>query len=238
MSSQPWFRLSTFLSSWRPDLDLEAWCSHARLLGAAPTGYERQLDAASHLCPANMDHGQWEMLIDEQLRQTARSGPAWEELLASWVALHSLMAQHHAAAISRAAADAATGGEGGSSLVTKHSGGQMSWSDVSSEGQLSEGGGVEEMVGVPGGVPRLDVFLRELFVLEADPEAQLDLLTSYKPRRVPLAEWERDVKTVSRREKETLQWSNLCMLACSCLMSVASSQRVSGLRSCCQHPTL
>jgi hypothetical protein len=134
-----------------------------------------------------MDPGQWEMLIDEQLRQTARSGPAWEELLASWVAVHSLIAQHHTAAAGGA------GGEEVAGASTNHLGGLVG---LSSEGQLSEEGGAE---GVPGGVPRLDVFLRELFVLEADPEAQLDLITSYKPRRVTLPDWERDVKTVSRR---------------------------------------
>lgn len=44
--------------------------------------------------------GTWDLIVEEQVRSVSRSGSQWEELQASWVALHALItaAQRQAAA--------------------------------------------------------------------------------------------------------------------------------------------
>lgn len=43
------------------------------------------------LTPRNMSPSGWELLLEDSVRDAARSGPAWEEMVATWVALYSLL---------------------------------------------------------------------------------------------------------------------------------------------------
>jgi hypothetical protein len=169
----PWFRLTALLQRWCPTLNLEEWAEQARQVGAAPGGWDRQLDAALAARPPSCDPQQWEALVAARLADTERSGAAWEELLASWVALHSLLLREHAAL-------AGTG----------------LGSSAGSAGSVTAAGSSEEEPGAGGAVPPRHVLLQTLFQLEGDPEGQLDYLAQYRPLRMSVADWDRAVSQV------------------------------------------
>ncbi|KIY94328.1 type I polyketide synthase [Monoraphidium neglectum] len=181
MSDQPYFRLYHLLQAWRPDLDLAAFCHEARMLGAQPAGYERQLDAVLALMPAGMDRADWEELVGDRLQRTARGGHQWEEVLSSWAALHAFalrcLRTHNAAAAAAAASAAPP------------------------PGAPSDAGAADDVTAdVIGGpmvpLPPLEGVLLDLFALEGDPEAQLDYLAQYRPPSVTPGDWDRGVSQV------------------------------------------
>jgi hypothetical protein len=92
--TQPWFKLYHFLSTWRSDIDMDAWVHSTKGLAAHPQGFQRQLDAVAALRPEHVAPTHWSMLVEDRLRQAVRSGYHWEELLSSWVALYCKVAQH------------------------------------------------------------------------------------------------------------------------------------------------
>lgn len=124
------------------------------VLAAHPRSFERQLDAIAALCPPDMAASQWDLMIEEQLRVSVRSGYQWEELVSSWTAMYCLLHE----------------------LWLR---------------QLSAGGGVHGEQ-----LPALDDFLLEMYVLEDEPNAQLDALASYKPAGITIQDWDREVGKV------------------------------------------
>lgn len=167
--SQPWFKLYSFLSTWRSDIDMEAWAHSTKGLASHPQGFQRQLDAIAALRPEHVSPTHWSMLVEDRLRQAVRSGYQWEELLSSWVALYCKIAQCLQAA-------AAEQGRGSSAV--------------------GAAGSAEQAAAALRELPEFDAFLLHMFTLEADPQAQLDFVAEFKPPAMSQANWDTEVGKV------------------------------------------
>jgi len=170
---QPWFKLYHFIASWRPDIDLSAWATSMKGLAAHPQGFERQLDAVSVLCPSHIAADSWHMLLEEHLRSQRRTGYQAEELLSSWVAAYTYI-------ISKAAVHQ-----------------EVAHAEPSAESSRAAEAAAAGVAMDQPQVPGLDEFLLQMTALEADPEAQLDTIATYKPAGMSQADWDRDVGKVS-----------------------------------------
>jgi len=177
--SQPWFRLYPFLSTWRSDVDMEAWCHTTKGLAAHPQGFQRQLDAIAALRPEHVPATHWSMLVEDRLRQAARSGYQWEELLSSWVALYCKIAQQQQVSAA-ARAEAAKQRQGSQEAA----------------GSQAEAAARQ--------LPEFDAFLLHMFALEADPQAQLDYVAEFKPAAMSEGNWDTEVGKV--RSNNTTMW--------------------------------
>jgi hypothetical protein len=185
---QPWFKLYHFISTWRSDLDLEAWAHSTKGLAAHPQGFQRQLDAIAALRPEHVAPTYWDMLVQDRLRQAVRSGYQWEELLSSWVALYCKIGQvTQAAAAAPAAARAQAGAGAGQASVGNGPGVGDGSADVAAAGAAAAG--VQEL-------PEFDAFLLHMFALEADPQAQLDYVAEFRPATMSVANWDTEIGKV------------------------------------------
>lgn len=169
--SQPWFKLYPFLSTWRSDVDMDAWCHTTKGLAAHPQGFQRQLDAIAALRPEHVPAAHWSMLVEDRLRQATRSGYQWEELLSSWVALYCKIAQQQQ--LSAAA----------SAEAAKQRQGPQEAAGSQAEAEARQ-------------LPEFDAFLLHMFALEADPQAQLDYVAEFRPAAMSEANWDTEVGKV------------------------------------------
>lgn len=134
------------------------------------------------------------------IRQTARGGYAWEEMLASWVALRALALQA-AAEAAEGAEQTAVAQEGAAAAAE---GAAAAAADDATERPAADGRDGEGAAGAlpvgadaPGqAVPPLDVWLLDLFEREDDSEAQLDYVARFRPAAVAVEEWDRRVSKV------------------------------------------
>jgi hypothetical protein len=188
--TQPWFKLYHFLSTWRSDLDMDAWAHSTKGLAAHPQGFQRQLDGIAALRPEHIPPTHWSMLVEDRLRQAVRSGYQWEELLSSWVALYCKVAQ----LLQQAATAAGAGAAGAISAQAAVAAGSAA------PGSAEDAPPAAETAAAAAGLrelPEFDAFLLHMFALESDPQAQLDYVAEFKPPGMTQANWDTEIGKVS-----------------------------------------
>lgn len=150
------------------------------------------VDYLQSLRPATLQPEQWAAMVNETCRAApgGRAGSSysaaggssrqWEEMLYSWVCLHSMLSAD--AAAQQQAADSEVGAAGSSG----HAAG------------MDAQGPPHQPAPVPAlrPIPHLQQFLLNLCAVESSPEAQLDYIAAFRPATVSVVDWDRRVNEV------------------------------------------